>query len=165
MDTTTAPRRKNPLSVAHAKTKRKPRKPPIALSAVPEPPPELSAASAREWRRVLPSLLALGLHPTLDLQTLLLYCRSVGDAEDVRQDWILRGSPSVVLRPSGEREHPAIATLRQLGADIAKHAAALGMNPRARKALGVELAAAVIEAPPAPGVKREIDRTSRFFDD
>jgi phage terminase small subunit len=77
----------------------------------------------------------------LDLQVFLAYCCATGDLADVRAKWQGDGAPATVQRPSGAREHPVIATMRTLGADILKYGHQLGLTPRSRKVLGVELGA------------------------
>ena len=140
--------------------KRKPRAP-VALPAVPPPPVELSAAAAAEWRRFMPALLLLGAHLVLDRALILLYVGAVGDLADARAAWVLRGSPTVVIRPAGERPHPDIATIRALGSVVAKYAGLLGLSARSRKALDISLGDVVLEPPP-PAAD---DLGKRFFND
>lgn len=97
---------------------------------------------------MLPSLLAVGVDLTLDRSLIIAYCSSVGDAHDAHQIWLSMGSPTVVQRPSGERQHPMVATLRQLRSDAAKFGAMLGLSPRSRKVLDV-VVLAVPEGPVA----------------
>jgi P27 family predicted phage terminase small subunit len=141
-------------------------KPQSQSQTVAEPPESMSAAGAAEWRRVCPRLLALGMLPDLDAAAFALYCNAVGDLANVRAAWQLEGSPPTVQRPAGAREHPSINTLRLLGSDVAKFAGLLGLTPRSRKVLGVEVGA--LPSNPLPGHARSAEDAriaSRYFND
>jgi phage terminase small subunit len=99
--------------------------------------------------------------PDLDLQVFSAYCVAVGDLADVRAGWVLEGRPATVMRPSGQREHPTIQTLRTIGLDVLRYASALGLTPRSRKSLAVEIGA--VETPPAAGKPRRPDPADKYF--
>ena len=160
MDTTATPRRRISAPSHHRQRKAHA----ISMMAMPAPPPELSASAAAEWVRIGSRAIALGVMPDLDLQVFRLYCVACGDLADVREAWSLEGRPATVMRPSGQREHPTIATLRQLACDVLKFASALGFTPRSRKTLAVDIGA--VAEPVASGAKRKhADPAARFFDD
>lgn len=121
----------------------------MTVGRVPSAPAELSAAGAAEWARVVGHVMTLGAHPAgLDAAIFALYCHAVGQLVDVRQAWLIEGAPIYVIRPAGPRAHPALGLMRQLGADVARLAHQLGMTPRSRKVLALDLGA--LPLPPAP---------------
>ena len=139
----------------------------LASSALPPPPAEMSASASREWKRIGPRAVALGMVADLDAVVFGLYCTSVGDAMDVRQSWVLEGSPLTVERPSGPRPHPALQLLRELGADAARYANMLGLSPRARRGLAISLGAvpAMPVGDPDDAASLDADLGRRFFND
>ena len=163
MDAPDKPGTKHRIS-APSHHKRPPRRQARAVT-LPPPPPELSASAAREWRRIAPGLVLLGADFVLDQAMILNYVQACGDLENVRSDWTLRGSPSVVIRPAGERPHPDIATMRALAADVARYADRLGLSARSRKVLDIAIGPIATEPPAVVGAKRDRDPASRFFDD
>ena len=140
------------------------------VTAVPAAPEGLSEAAAVEWARVWPALAVIGLAPVLDQSVVRAYAESVADLRAARAEWEATGASLTVQRPSGPRESPDVPLIRALAGDVAKFAGLIGLTPKARRALGLELGA-VVEAPkrgsgrdPAASTST-IDRFTLFAED
>ena len=160
MDTTATSRRRISAPSHHRQRKAHA----ISLLPMPPAPPEMSAVAAAEWVRIGARAIVIGVLPDIDRSIFAAYCNAVGDLADVRSAWTLEGRPATVMRPSGQRPHPSLETLRQLSADVLKYASALGLTPKSRKGLGIEIG--VVAEPVAASARRKhADPAARFFSD
>jgi phage terminase small subunit len=103
----------------------------------------------------------IGLHPVLDQSVVRAYAESVADLRAARAEWEATGASLTVQRPSGPRESPYVPLIRALAGDVAKFAGLIGLTPKARLALGLELGA-VVEAPKRGSGR---DPAAHYFDD
>ena len=127
MDTTTTSRRRISAPSHHRQRKAHA----ISLLPMPPAPPEMSAVAAAEWVRIGARAIAIGVLPDIDRSIFAAYCNAVGDLADVRSAWTLEGRPATVMRPSGQRPHPSLETLRQPGGVVQQLVVVMrGQGPR-----------------------------------
>lgn len=115
--------------------------PPVGL---PPTPRHLSREAAKEWRRITPELLELGLLTKIDGAALELYCRAYGRLQQVERAIVCRQSQLldegkdvtdalVVMTPTGfHREHVLSRLAADLSQQVDRYLASFGMSPSAR---------------------------------
>ena len=111
---------------------------------LPPIPTWLCAEARKEWKRITPELLALGLMTRLDQAALSLYCQAYGRRQQVER--ALAGRVSTVqadgkdaaealltMMPSGiVRESVLSRMASDLRSQVDRHLAAFGLSPSAR---------------------------------
>lgn len=102
------------------------------------PPDWLSAAAREEWERIVPEMVKLGIISGLDTIVVAQYCETVADWIDARRQ--LNEHQRTVKYTSGEgaakKEHVQVSAwysiAKQLGQEVKKLAAELGLTPASR---------------------------------
>jgi P27 family predicted phage terminase small subunit len=103
---------------------------PMQLEQVPEPPAILGAAAEREWRRLAPELMRLGLLTVADLSMFTGYCATFGRWYEAEEQLRQSGAPTTWLRIS----ESASKEMRQ-------YASEFGLTPASRTRLsGIDAA-------------------------
>ncbi len=106
-------------------------------------PRTLSAEARREWRRIVPALLAMGWITSIDRGVLIRYCTAWADWLEL--DEALRESGKIVTGRDGNLARNPVWMMRRDAADMAANLARdLGLSPAARLRNGVK------HEPPAP---------------
>jgi P27 family predicted phage terminase small subunit len=104
---------------------------------IPEMPAHLDAVARKEWNRVAPQLLELGLISAIDGGALAAYCQTYSqwvDAEEKIQQF-----GTVIKTPKGYPiQSPYVAIANRAKDQIRKLAVEFGMTPAARSRLSVE---------------------------
>lgn len=113
---------KRPLNKNEAK--------PHKLTELPEPPDYIGDYGAREWNRVGPELIKLGLMSTVDLQVFEAYCLNVQLMVDARKAIADKGM--LVNGARGKVRNPAIAAFASASTAIRGFASEFGLSPSAR---------------------------------
>jgi P27 family predicted phage terminase small subunit len=105
---------------------------PQLRAEIPPRPKELDALARKEWDRVAPELVRLGLLTTLDRAALAADCSSW--SLWVRAQEELAAADRLVVRASrgGVKPHPAFAIARQESRAMREWAAELGLAPTSR---------------------------------
>ena len=112
--------------------------------AVPDKPDWLDEEASKEWDRVVPQLMALGILSRLDRAILVAYCTAWSNVLRLSQEledvgwWIPTGE-------GGRKRNPAAASFREACERLQKTAAEFGMTPSSRVRLAV------------PGAAEELD--------
>ncbi|GHA11360.1 hypothetical protein GCM10007989_02080 [Devosia pacifica] len=102
-----------------------------ALEKVPSAPTTLSAEGKKEWRRVMPVLVARRVLSPADITAAETYCAAVGDAAQARA--ALKRDGDYIANAKGElKRHPAWTTLREATTAARQWAAELGLTPASR---------------------------------
>lgn len=97
----------------------------------PEMPPGMSAAAKREWRRVVPELLATpGLLTAIDGDALAAYCEDMVLLRALRKDTNKVGT--VVDTGTGPTMNPMLRQIDTLETRCIRHRTEFGMTPCAR---------------------------------
>ena len=104
---------------------------PPAVEKAPPPPALLGQHGKREWRRLAPILLAMGVLSEADLTALLAYCKAYErwyDAEQHlrREGTVLRG------REGGRYQNPYLAVSNRAFDQMQKLGPEFGLTPSAR---------------------------------
>ncbi len=101
-------------------------------------PRRLSPEAKTEWRRVVPDMQKAGLLIEADRATLELFCATMGDVRELEKE--LRKNGRTITTPNGcLQPSPAWSQLRQARTDALKCAVQLGLTPKSRKTLGVDV--------------------------
>lgn len=119
--------------------------PPVAI---PDMPKGLSKEERKEWKRLSPQLLELGLITPIDRALFSSWCRVCGLIEDLQRAWHAKVERFIAdglayheavervaidVTPSGYRQQSALASmLRSLREEQLKLAAQFGLSPSAR---------------------------------
>jgi P27 family predicted phage terminase small subunit len=124
---------------------RRPLKPGLAIdppSTLPDPPDFLSDDAQKEWRRVVPALVALRLFSTLDVAALAAYCTACGTWRQAMA--ALRAMAETDAKYHGlvvETKHgnliqnPLLGIANKAAADMVKFGSEFGLSPTARARL------------------------------
>jgi P27 family predicted phage terminase small subunit len=110
----------------------------------------LSPAAVKEWNRVAPELLRLGLLTTLDRAVLAAYCEAVADLQDATETLARKGS-TIEAGNGTTIAHPAVAMKQGATKRVKDLAAEFGFSPSARG--GMEI----------PGAPDGDDEDATFF--
>lgn len=126
----------------HRKRKREPK--PKALQGMPKCPAWMPPAGKREWKRVVPELLRLGLLSIVDVAALEGYCAAYARA--LEADAVVKKGGLTVATSTGFLvQNPAVSISRLAWQAVRQFAAEFGLTPSARSRLEVPTA-----PPPAP---------------
>jgi P27 family predicted phage terminase small subunit len=102
-----------------------------ALTAVPAPPPFLSANACEEWHALLPDLIRHGQVNKADLNALAAYCETWAQYVDITQK--IQKDGHVTFSGNGMvRTHPYVTIQDRLLKSIRGFCADFGFNPAAR---------------------------------
>jgi P27 family predicted phage terminase small subunit len=104
---------------------------------LPAEPDWLTAGGRREWRRVLPDLVAMGTAKAADASALACYCEAVALVAQLVGD-VERLGPMVEGREGNVVKNPAVGQLRDASAAVRMWAREFGLTPSARQPLKVE---------------------------
>lgn len=97
----------------------------------PKPPKQLRGGALREWKRVVPLLMAKGILSHVDLAALAMYCKEFDRWQ--RAEDILDAQGELVKTKSGNViHHPALGISRTAEKLVHKFAAEFGLTPSAR---------------------------------
>ncbi len=97
----------------------------------PRCPPELSADAKKEWRRVVPTLISMGVVCCLDVAILAAYCQSVAFCSEAAGH--LQAEGTVYTSPRGRQyESPWLKIQRMYRSNVLDCAKALGLTPASR---------------------------------
>lgn len=134
------------------------RKEPRIASALPSPPPHLTADALEEWNRVAVWLHRIGLLSEVDRAGLAAYAQAYGRwaqaeraiAKMAEKDHLTGG---LMIRTSNGNaiQNPLVGTANKAAADMMRYAAEFGMTPSARTRITAE----------APA--QDADPADRFF--
>jgi len=103
---------------------------PAQLEQLPEPPAILGTAAEREWRRLAPELMRLGLLTVVDLAMFTGYCQTFGRWYEAEEMIKQSGTPAFWLRIA----ESASKEMRQ-------YASEFGLSPASRTRLtGIDVA-------------------------
>jgi P27 family predicted phage terminase small subunit len=114
-------------------TARRARRPEVmqGLGPLPRCPGHLTAAAAREWRRVAAVLHAMGVLTLIDRAALAAYCQAYGRWVDAEQR--LGETPMLVRTPSGYvQQSPWLGIANKQMELMGRYLVELGMTPAAR---------------------------------
>ena len=103
---------------------------PDKLMKLPEPPSYIGEYGAREWNRVGPILIKLGLLTEADMQVFEAYCLNVQLMVDARNEIEEKGM--LVTGARGKVRNPAIAAFSAASTAVRGFAAEFGLTPSAR---------------------------------
>ena len=104
---------------------------PQATIGAPELPPGMSPAARKEWKRVIPELLATpGLLTTIDGDALAAYCEDVANLKRFRKQ--LQSDGDIVQGATGPVLHPLLKQIDVLETRCIQHRREFGMTPSAR---------------------------------
>lgn len=114
--------------------------------ASPEMPRGMGRAANREWKRIVPMLLANGLLTEIDGMELACYCRTCAAIEELHRDIKKHGHILIepIFNKLGEQlaekhyANPAVGMLRQAEKNMASFATKFGLDPASRSKLKVE---------------------------
>lgn len=105
-----------------------------------DPPKWLGKVAAKEWRRVMPELQALGLFTALDLAPLAAYCRAWADWQEAIA-MIEEHGATVTTANGYPVQSPWVAIKTTTQKQFLAAAAELGLSPAARTRIKVEATA------------------------
>jgi P27 family predicted phage terminase small subunit len=111
------------------------------LSRLPRCPEHLTSAAAREWRRVVRVLQAMGVVTAVDRAALAAYCQAYG--RWVEAEARLREAPLLYKTPSGHvQQSPYLGIIHKQLELMGRYMVELGMTPAARSRVAIPDAAA-----------------------
>ena len=103
-----------------------------ALADVPVPPETISAPGAKEWARLAPLLVDMGLLTEADLRTLELLCETLATATELEAAIKLEGF-TIEAATGGRKAHPALKALETTRNAASRMLGDFGLSPKARK--------------------------------
>lgn len=112
---------------------------PPAPERIPTPPDFLSKEAKSEWRRVAPSLVALGTLRSVDRGAFAAYCTAFGRARQA-DEALARfaakdpATSGLLMKSQGGNaiRNPLLAVSRQAWADCVRYGAEFGLSPSSR---------------------------------
>ena len=118
----------------------------------PDMPKWLKTEAKREWKRIVPLLLAQGLLTKLDRTVLAIYCQTY--AEYLEAEKLLQRKKVLIKTANGNLvQNPAIAVRNRARDMLLKAAAEIGMTPSGRSSISL------------PQEPSETDKSAKkFFD-
>jgi P27 family predicted phage terminase small subunit len=118
----------------------------------PDPPDWLDDDARKEWDRITPILLRLGLLTQIDLAKLASYCTAYSDLADARRE-LKKFKSRLLVDDNGKfYTNPLVAIARAAKREIDTFGSEFGMSPASRTRIQVN--------PPSRGD----DDKARFFD-
>ena len=134
------------------------RDPAAPLAEAPEPPADLSARAAAEWRRLAPVAAALGTLTEADLRGFELLAETLATEAEARAVVEAEGC-SVATAGGGRKTRPEVRVMETARAQAARLLAEFGLTPKGRRGLDPsprgdddsEFLRALFRRPPAAG--------------
>jgi P27 family predicted phage terminase small subunit len=114
------------------------------LQKSPPPPDHLSVGAAIQWKRVAPTIHALGTLRLADLTALELLCSTLSTAADAAAV-VEREGMTISTDSGGVKTHPAVKLLEVARAQAQRLLVEFGLSPRSRGS---------VDTAPAPGESR-----------
>lgn len=94
-------------------------------------PAWLSATAKKEWKRILPELVALGIVGSVDSAALAAYCTCVATVQEAEK--IIQEEGLIVYAPSGyPQQHPAVGIRSAALTQMRHFLSEFGMSPSSR---------------------------------
>ena len=110
---------------------------PRAFADVPEPPAELGEIGRKEWFRVAPELLRLGILTIVDIETFVGYCQA--HERRVTAERAIKACPghglTIETTNGNHVQSPLVSIANTAGREMLKFAMQLGMTPVSRRHL------------------------------